>query len=95
MALLSPAQEDALTNFDTMYTKYQQAKVTLEGRLRAQVDAELDMLRLEANVAGHDAIYAGVPVSRLGDKSRAGLRTNNYNTIRKFLGIEVPSREAA
>ena len=94
MALLSPAQEGFLTDFDTMYTTYQQAKVTLEGRLRAQLDAELAVLRLEASVAGHDAIYAGVPVSRLGDKSRAGLRTNNYNTIRKFLGIEVPSREA-
>ena len=87
MANLSATQEAHLVLFETAYSVYRGAVRSVEARVRAEVETELLGLRIEASKAGNRAVAAKVPVSRLGEKGRAGMNTRNFGTIRAFLDV--------
>jgi len=85
MAHLSPAQEDALTNFEISFQVFKTAKSVLESELRTRLESELDVLNRRSVALANAAVDMGVPITRLGDKGRRGMATLSFNTIRNFL----------
>lgn len=87
MTTLDATQEAHLKAFENAYVVFKEAEHVLEATLRERLATELESLRIDASKAANRAVAAGVPISRLGDKARRGMRTRNFNTIRAFLDL--------
>ena len=91
---LTYEQENALKSFESSYSVYFAAKRELKAKLEAAMQEELGQLATLASARGNEAIALGVPMSKLGDKTRPGMQTASYHTIKNFLDITKDSFKA-
>jgi hypothetical protein len=84
---LDATQEAHLKAFEAAYGILVIARHDADERYAAMKEAELTGLKIDASRAARRAVTMGVPIARLGDKDRGGMKTRNFNTIKAFLDI--------
>lgn len=90
---LSDIQEHKLKSFEQTYRRYKAAEIEAHTRHQRLAEEEIAAARLEASVAGREAVEAGVPVTHLGRLDREGMRTRDWATVRRFINEAPPSIE--
>ena len=91
--LLNEDQEKLLENFEAHYNRQKNMRETLLAEAIGEIDRKVAEARKLAVQAGQAAVQAGVPIAHLGRKDRAGMRTLNRATIKRF--IELDEKPAA
>lgn len=96
MTKLTETQETKLIVFERAYKTLRETEEVIDAQLAEEKARRLSDLRVNASRLGNAAVASGVPVARLGDPTREGMKTRNWGTIKNFLNLtaDLPSADA-